>query len=442
MVEARGELVVTTNPPGTTVLFDGKEAGASPLTIKKINSGEHTITLRRDYFEGQEIKEQFAVAESKTLNTVLKRRLLLVTVASGSDGKEDIKDQVSELSRNIASKLKGFLVVPVDIEKLCTDLTSKGLDPASLDFVRKQKACMNLEDSAVLSSILEQQSAEIALVVHLEVSEDKARLKAGLLTSTNSLGDNEQFEMEDFRGVGALFNAYLEKWLAQENPISPSIGLVAVDRAAGGVEVTRVLPGYPAAAAGIVPGCIINWVDDKPVVKKSDLTNMLKPGAKLRLGLNCRGANEKKDVEAVNSPEEAPIDRDGYLYNLAQLEFTDRMAVSPADEAGKNARGIAALNLGNVLMHFGEYAKAVKAYGEAQTSNKTGVCAGTALYRLGGAYEKLGQWTDAADSYRKAMLLYPAATLNDAEGPMVAPLAKERLKDLYNKGLTMEKWWL
>ena len=93
-------------------------------------------------------------------------------------------------------------------------------------------------------------------------------------------------------------------------------------------------------------------------------------------------------------------------------------------------------------MHIGEYAKAVKAYGEAQTSFKSGVCAGTALFRLGGAYEKLGQWTDAAGSYRKAMLLYPSATLNDAEGPMVAPLAKDRLKDLYNKGLTMEKWWM
>jgi tetratricopeptide (TPR) repeat protein len=93
-------------------------------------------------------------------------------------------------------------------------------------------------------------------------------------------------------------------------------------------------------------------------------------------------------------------------------------------------------------MYFGEYAKAVKAYSEAQTSNKSGVCAGTALFRLGGAYEKLGQWTDAADAYRKAMLLYPDATLNDAEGPMVAPLAKERLKELYKLGLTMERWWL
>jgi tetratricopeptide (TPR) repeat protein len=398
--------------------------------------------LRRDYFEKQDIKEQFAVAESKTLNTILKRRLLLITVASGSDGKEDIKDQVSELSVNIARKLKGFLVVPVDIEKLCTDLTGKGLDPASLDFVRKQKACMNLEDAAVLSSILEQESAEIALVVHLEVTEDKARLKAGLLTSTNSLGDNEQFELDDFKGVGALFNAYLEKWLAQENPVSPSLGLVVVDRAGGGVEVTRVLPGYPAAAASIVPGCIINWVEGTPVMKKYDLTSMLKPGVKLRLGLSCRGSNDKADVEAANSPVEAPIEQDGYLYNLAQLEFADRMAVSPADEAGKNARGIAALNLGNVLMHFGEYAKAAKAYGESQTIFKTGVCAGTALYRLGSVYEKLGQWTDAADSYRKAMILYPAATLGDAEGPMVAPLAKERLKELYNKGLTMEKWWL
>lgn len=442
MVEARGELAVTTNPPGTTVLFDGKEAGISPLTVKRINSGEHTVTLRRDYFEKREIKEQFAVSEKKTLNATLKRRLLLITIASGSDGKTDTKDQVAEFSGNIAEKLKGFLVVPADIEKLCSDLTRKGLDPASLDFARKQKACMNLEDAAVLASILEQENAEIALVVHLEVSGDKARLKAGLMTSTNSLGDNEQFDSDDFRGAGALFNAYLEKWLAQENPVAPSIGVQVADRAAGGVEVTRVLPGYPAAKAGVAPGCMINRVDDKPVMKKSDLTGMLKPGARQRLGLSCRGMADKADVDTVNSPVEAPMERGGYLYNLAQLEFADQMAASPADEAGKDARGIAALNLGNVLMHFGEYAKAVKAYSEAHTSDKSGVCSGTALFRLGGAYEKLGQWTDAADAYRKATLLYPDATLDNAEGPMVGPLARERLKELYKLGLTMERWWL
>lgn len=442
MVEARGELAVTTNPPGTTVLFDGREAGISPLTIKRINSGEHTVTLRRDYFEKQEIKERFAVSEKKTLDAALKRRLLLITIASGSDGKADIKDQAAELSGNIAGKLKGFLVVPADIEALCSDLARKGLDPASLDFVRKQKACMNLEDAAVLSSILEQENAEIALVVRLEVAGDNARLKAGLMTSTNSLGDNEQFDSDDFRGVGALFNAYLEKWLAQENPVSPSIGVLLADRADGGAEVTRVLPGYPAAKAGVASGCMINLVDGKPVMKKADLTGMLKPGARQRLGLSCRGKADTVDVDTVNSPVEAPMERSGYLYNLAQIEFADQMAASPADEAGKDARGIAALNLGNVLMHFGEYAKAVKAYSEAQTSNKMGVCAGTALFRLGGAYEKLGQWTDAAGAYRKAMLLYPDATLNDAEGPMVAPLARERLKELYKLGLTMERWWL
>ena len=126
----------------------------------------------------------------------------------------------------------------------------------------------------------------------------------------------------------------------------------------------------------------------------------------------------------------------------ATRESAREMAVSPADEAGRNARGIAALNLGNVLMHFGEYAKAVKAYSEAQTGFKSGVCAGTALFRQGGAYEKLEQWTDAADSYRKAMLLYPGATLNSADGPMVAPLAENRLKELYYMGLTTEKWWM
>jgi hypothetical protein len=40
------------------------------------------------------------------------------------------------------------------------------------------------------------------------------------------------------------------------------------------------------------------------------------------------------------------------------------------------------------------------------------------------------------------LMLYPDATLGSAEGPYVAPLAKERLKELFRLGLVKERWWL
>ena len=73
---------------------------------------------------------------------------------------------------------------------------------------------------------------------------------------------------------------------------------------------------------------------------------------------------------------------------------------------------------------------------------KSGVCRGTALYRMAKVYEKMGLWTQAASSYRELCILYPDATLISQDGPKAAPLAKERLETLYNLGLVKERWWL
>ena len=47
-VPTTGELTVTTQPPGAKVLVDGKAAGTSPVTLKDLAPGRHTITLMAD----------------------------------------------------------------------------------------------------------------------------------------------------------------------------------------------------------------------------------------------------------------------------------------------------------------------------------------------------------------------------------------------------------
>lgn len=64
------------------------------------------------------------------------------------------------------------------------------------------------------------------------------------------------------------------------------LGVVCADAAGGGAEVTTVLPGSPAAAAGMRPGDVVEAVDAHPVATLADLQARLytsRPGTRLLL---------------------------------------------------------------------------------------------------------------------------------------------------------------
>jgi len=444
---AKGVVAVKTRPAGARVVFDGRDAGATPLTIERITSGTHTLTLKRDYFEPQDSTITLKPSEHVSVEAVLKRRLLIVGITGKDEASDDMPASVKGLIEGpVAARLDGVRPVMSGIKALAGGLTERGLDPKALGFLKSGKTRLTLEDEAVLSGIMEKAGVELALAASLDAQEGKNTLTLTLYSAVSGLGDRVVLAAPDMDGLKAEVDRYFERWKWQAFPTMPSTGARFADRADGGIEVVSVLNGFPAAQAGLIPGDVITSVDGVSAGTMADISALLTRTDTRKITFKAAGSGKPKEttLTPVDAPVEAPTEAPGYLYNLdlvdcpSEVEDTAELpAGTPAD-----AKAIAALSLGNSYSHIGADGKAIAAYlkGTA-TEAKSGICAGTVLFRLGEAYFRKGLWAEAADSYRKAIILYPNATLGTAEGRLAAPVATERLRYMYARGLVRERWW-
>ncbi len=442
LVEARGEVTINTEPSGAAITFDGRDEGFTPLTVKKVSGGSHSIIVKRDYYDDYESAVTIEKGEKKSLGMSLKRRVLLLGMVDGEGPGLALSPVLDALVSGPFKEMGDVRVIGRGMKSLEKDILERGLDPASLKFLKTDKVRLDLEDSAVFSGIMENAGAELALVLHLVQGEKEKALTVILYSVASDMGDKVILKSGDMDGLEKEFEGFLLKWEDQGRPGIPTIGARLIDRADGGAEVISVLPGLPAAVAGVIPGDVIDAAGPAEIRQKKDLVSLLKPGEKLEIKFNRKGKRQSVTVVPALAPKETPVDETGYLYNVALADSRAQAEEVSETETPRKPDGQSALNLGNVYFHLGDYEKAVKAYKDADTGTNAGVCTGTALYRLGMAYERLGRWVDAAGSYRKALMLYPDATLGSAEGPYVAPLAKERLKELFRLGLVKERWWL
>lgn len=435
MAEATGSLEISSRPPGASVVLDGRQAGVTPVKVDKVSGGEHKLVFKRDYYEPREASVTTSTGEQASCRGVLKRRVLLIGADTGKDGSGMVADALTGTGE--------VMVLTAGLDGLGDAMKKRGLDPASLGFLAARKKVLSLEDAAALSGIMEDARAELALLVTTGNSEGGTSLDLALFSTASDMVDTVDLAASDMDGLRREAEKFAEGWRATTGTLRPCIGARLVDRAIGGVEVIDVVPGLPAAKAGILPGDLITGVDGSPVAAKPELDRAVAIGGTHRLTLSRRGTETGVQVGTLSCPVETPVGAGGYLYNLKLVDAAGYLENVPAVEGvADDERGIAALDLGNVYMRLGEYGKAVESYSEVNMASKAGICTGTALYRMGEAYEKLGRWTEAAYAFRQAMLLYPDATLTGAEGLKAAPLAKERLMKLFDAGLVMDRWWL
>jgi tetratricopeptide (TPR) repeat protein len=356
MPAARGSINVDSDPQGAAVLLDGKEAGVTPVTLSRVSGGKHKIALEKDYFEPSEKSVDIGAGASKEIHAQLKRRVLLINIDGGS-GAAALKS---------LSQLQGLNIIPTPINKLKEILCARELDPASLEFLSCMKKKLDLEDSAVLASLLEQESSELALAVSEKQVGDEKVVSLSLYCSHSTSPDVINILCKDDSQLEEGLGRFISQWKAQS---------------------------------------------------EADMG-----------GAGAKSGNQAAPAEVG---EAAPEDNQ-YLFNLALV------LVSEKQDPGLGEK----ITLGNAYLRAGEYDKALKAYQEVKSEAKSGICRGTALYRMARVYEKMGLWTQAASSYRELCVLYPDATLISSSGPKAAPLAKERLKALYALGLVKERWWL
>jgi len=445
LARARGVLRVTSSPENVSVSIDGIQAGVTPVVLEHVSGGEHKLTLSRPNFEPYEAAVSLQKSDEISHHAVLTRRVLVIPVDMVASG------AVRELIAPALSSISGVKLMYTDMDELKLDLASRGLSGGSVDFLGRCKRCLELGETAVISGLLEGSHAELAVVVSHAPSVDEEgapteTLMIALYSTASELADVITYSSHERSELSRGVWKFVDSWNRAGKTDESVYGLRTVDRAGGTVQVLDVLPGYPAAEAGVGPGVDITGVDGAEVSGSAELARLMASGGRHEVSLKDGIKPARKvGLEPVTVPAEVPPDSGAYLYNLALVDLVAYLdATTP--EGGRKATGddlgYAALNLGNVYRRFGMLDKALSSYSLAKTSRSSGICTGTAVFRMAEAYEKKGLWNEAANAYRRCMVLYPDATLADSRGPRVSDIALERIKRLYRLGLLREMWWL
>jgi tetratricopeptide (TPR) repeat protein len=416
-------LKLTSDPPGARILLNGAPSGVTPAEIPGICTGKVRVEVK--HAAGKFIKDLVLQKdETLSLDCPIRPTLAFLGVeAENAAGLRYLADADEKIQQNLESRLKSlnFIAAPreavdrmLEQDKLTRQslLPGSGSDP---DLVRKVTLRM--------ATSLEVQGFMIAVLPE-ERLQRTARLN--LLAAGNVRAEAEPVLF----GEPPSYEPLVRKLDAVFRSERPWSGLVTVDTLLQqGVPVLRVVPGSPAAQAGIAAGDQVLGADGQPVKETADLlaaVSAKKPGE--RLVLQVRGAapgSQPRGVELTlgSSAREVPLNDPDLVYNKVMMDLRGVVEGYPGTEAAAYAE----LNLAICSMHFGDYAGAHESLqrAKAELPQRPGLSRGTALYYLGLALEKLGYKQQAVDAYRAAAEMKDA-TLIDNDGPLVAALAARR----------------
>jgi tetratricopeptide (TPR) repeat protein len=420
MEESLGSLHLTSDPPGGKIFLNGEARGVTPAQIEGICSGRVRIEVK--HTSGKFIKEiVLGKDEAVSLDCPIRPSLaFLGVVAEGPGGERYLADADEKIREHLGSITSlNFVTAPretvdriLEAEKLTRArlVAGAGIDP---DLVRKvtEKLATALEVQGFLVAVLPEEKLQRSANLHL--------LAAG----------NTQAEAWPVVfAEAASYPSFIGKVDEKATLYKPWSGLITVDtRFHEGVPVLRIVPGSPAAQAGIQVGEILYSAEGKPVKLTADLLGLVdqkKPGERVALHVkDAAGASRAVDLLLGQTPQEIPLYEPGLLYNKVMMDLRLQVEGYPGTEQA----AFAWLNLALCAMHFQDYAAAhnylTKA--KAELPQRPGVSQGTALYYLGLSLEKLGYRPQAKDAYRAAAAFKDATLINN-DGPAVGPLAARR----------------
>ena len=394
--------------------------GVTPKELAHVCSGRHRVEVKHP--AGRFIQDiALEKNESRTLDCPIRPSLaFLGVVAESPAGERVLPDAEQRILENLARVTSlNFMPAPretveriLDLEKL----SRRGLVPGSgtePDVLRKvtEKLAAALEVQGFLVAVLPEEKLQRTAVLHL--------LAAGNTTS-------DRWSVNFAESAAYLrFIAAVDRRAALQRPWS---GLITVDTLLhDGVPVLRVVPGSPAAQAGVQVGDVLESMDGAPVKRTADWLAVLeKHQVRDKVALRLKGAAGARAADLVvgETPQEIPLNDPSLLYNKVMMDLRQQVEGYPGTEAAAFAR----LNLALCAMHFGDFAAAhehlLKARDELPA--RPGISQGTAVYYLGLALERLGYRKEAVDAYRAAAAATDATLLNN-DGPAVSALASRRL---------------
>jgi tetratricopeptide (TPR) repeat protein len=417
--ESLASLALRSEPPGARIFIDGENLGVTPKALEGVCSGKHRIEVK--HASGKFIQDiVLARNEALSLDCPIRPSLAYLGVVAESAAGERVAAEVEERLLHNLGKLATLNFIPAPretVDRLLESerLTRQGLIPGSgtdADALRKvtEKLAAALEVQGFLIATLPEEKLQRTAVLHL-------------LAAGSTVSDPWQVTFSEAASYLRFIAAVDQKAMVYR----PWTGLITVDtRLHEGVPVLRVVPGGPAAQAGIQPGEVLYAVDGKPIKQSAELIALVdsrKPGDKL--GLHLRGASGTRTIDLALSqtPQEIPLHDPKLLYNKVMMDLLQQVVGYPGSEPAAFAR----LNLALCAMHFGDFAAAHEHLLKARSElpQRPGLSQGTALYYLGLALERLGYRKEAMDSYRAAAGFKDATLLNN-DGPSVAPMAARR----------------
>jgi len=423
MEDSVASLKLTSDPPGARIFLNGEARGVTPADIPRVCSGKVKIEVK--HAAGKFIKELvLSKDDAISLDCPIRPTLAFLGVEAASTGGQRYLAEAEEKIRQNLSRLTSLNVIAAPREAVDKNLSQDKLTRMSLlpgsgadpDLVRKV--------TERLSSSLDVQGFLVAVLPE-ERLQRTARLY--LLAAGNTAA--EAIDVVNF-GEGAAYTGPLARLDAQFASERPWTGLLTVDTLiVDGVPVLRVVPGSPAAQAGLQAGDVVLGADGQAVKRTADLLAAVaakKSGD--RLVLQVRGGTAGSAPRGVElklgaSFREVPLFDPQLVYNKTMMDLRSVTEGWPGTEAA----AYASLNLALCAMHFSDFAGAhdFLQKAKAELPDRPGLSRGTALYYLGLALEKLSYRPQAAEAYRAAAEAKDA-TLIDNDGPAVAPLAARR----------------
>jgi tetratricopeptide (TPR) repeat protein len=424
MEESLSSLSLQSDPPGGRIFVDGEAMGLTPKELEGLCAGKHRIEVK--HVSGKFIQDvTLAKNEGMTLNCPIRPSLAFLGVVADSPAGERLIPEVEEKLIQNLSKITTLNFIPAPKETVDRIFEAEkpdkitrralaagsGVDP---DLVRKvtEKLASTLEVQGFMVAVLPEERLQRTAALHL-------------LAAGNTVADRWDVTF----GESGSYLRFISAVDQRATIYKPWTGLISVDTLShDGVPVLRIVPGSPAAQAGITPGEILYVADGKAVKRTADLLSVVE-GKKLKeiLSLHLRGPQGDRAVELTigQTPQEVPMNEPALLYNKVMMDLRQEVEGYPGTEPSAFAR----FNLALCAMHFGDYAAAHEHLLKARSElpQRPGISQGTALYYLGLSFERLGDKyrKEAADAYRAAAA-FKDATLFNNDGPAVAPLASRR----------------
>ena len=419
MEDSRASLNLTSDPPGARIYLNGDPQGVTPKQIDNICSGRVRVEVK--HAAGKFIKDLvLARDEAISLDCPIRPTLAFLGVEAASPSGERYVGEAEERILENLSRLTSVNFIPAPREASSRVLdqertTRSGLLPGGgleADVVRRV--------GEKLASALDAQGFLVALLPE-ETLQRTARLF--LLAQ----GSTAPEALDVVFGESASYLPVLERLDRRFASHRTWSGLITVDTLLHeGVPVLRVVPGGPAAQAGLEPGDVVRAVDGEPVRATADLLAAVearKPGERLALHIGGADGARTAEVTLAETAREIPLFDPALLYNKAMVDLRAVVEGYPGSEQA----AFAWLNLGLCAMHFGDFAGAHDSFQKAKAAlpQRPGLSQGTALYYLGLALDRLNYGPQAREAYRAAAAA-SEATLIDNDGPAVASLASRR----------------